>query len=1111
MSPRYGPPHLRESHYIESLARLHLQTDDEERAGIWRQGIATLSAALEDHRRYVPLEGLDPQAVVESLHSANEHGLFDQLDFLGVEAQAGVIYELAAALPPCKLKRELGRRVLLNLRAADGQAFVGIARQIAIGAPKALLSADARARVSLTLDLSFNTNARPEALALALISRRDASATWLTSASTGSLHERRFAARILERAAHAAAFRADAGDESGVRIFQTLEIRDAWERLLSDRESLVWRHIAAGRGLLSKAQPAFAEEIDRHLNPKLGVTEWRRSAASLMASAAVDEEAEARVRELLAGPLFENDRGIAAAMVSTIDHYAQVAPHEAQTLLDDLVRHGGLAAAEALVQQRRIMKTHRFGDWAAKTAIQGLREQLDEETLFDEGIRTLIECVIGELENPKVDRLGALIDDALRLYHSTGPDEARQAASIALSEAHRLVGELEGHTKDQRASSLRSLRLLDRNLIASDALPNLLRLTARGTIAEEALSPIRALVSRVFSWLYKHEGSLESEVETPHAMYRIRRLRSYLRVIDSDIEFDSQHTRQDAVQSLLSRVRHGKSRTLRRAVCATAARAFDSLVREDACEVSDVILVAGQAVQESSDLLTMSEAAMLPDLVESLEAYARLDRTVKSKDRSPGRAARANLDELSRLARGLPIATSARVEALRHALMDLARALDPLAASASMEELMERTDGDSPLRPLEMAAQNLARLSAGASRRLGEASVDRPESGNALRLVGIHFERAIRGNREGLKQSIDDALETVSQEIPQALSGVIASTLSAACELPDRSEAVGRPSFMPSRPVEVVLPSWVPRSRLIGGFYLVRPIGTGAVGSVFVARCSEARHDKAAEQFALKVPEYTGGAARLLSEEEFLEMFGTEAGALISLPSHRNLARFVTFDLGAKPKPALVMELVEGPNLARVIDTGDLDMGRALDLLEGIASGLFAMHETGIAHLDIKPSNIIVRDTFGGDTSRNGDPVLVDFGLAGRTLRPGCGTANYGAPEVWGQDVSGDGKPLPVDVYAFGCLSFELITGQTLFEQNSDIATIAAHLKHDGMPQRLASLMEDPRTRGLGEFVRRSIRRDPRDRVTMKQLLGAIHNLRQDVKRLGWPLQVVSE
>src|SRR5690606_15338394 len=199
---------------------------------------------------------------------------------------------------------------------------------------------------------------------------------------------------------------------------------------------------------------------------------------------------------------------------------------------------------------------------------------------------------------------------------------------------------------------------------------------------------------------------------------------------------------------------------------------------------------------------------------------------------------------------------------------------------------------------------------------------------------------------------------------------------------------------------------------------VVRPLGSGGVSSVFLARRLEERNNPKAEAFALKVPEYDPSTARSMTEQEFFQMFRDEAGALLSLPTHENLARFVTFDLSARPKPILVMELIRGTPLDRLLRSRALSMPRVIAHLDGVLAGLEAMHAVQVGHLDVKASNVILRD--------GGTPVLVDFGLSGRTLRPGCGTIEYTAPEVLGVVPEGStGSPMAADIYAFGCLVYE--------------------------------------------------------------------------------------
>jgi hypothetical protein len=135
------------------------------------------------------------------------------------------------------------------------------------------------------------------------------------------------------------------------------------------------------------------------------------------------------------------------------------------------------------------------------------------------------------------------------------------------------------------------------------------------------------------------------------------------------------------------------------------------------------------------------------------------------------------------------------------------------------------------------------------------------------------------------------------------------------------------------------LPDWLLPRRTIGSFYVVSSLGGGGASSVFVARRVEARHNSKAELYALKVPKYDATVARSLSEQEFLDLFRQEAGALLSLPKHPNLARFVNFDAEARPKPILVMELIPGNSLERVVRRGLMTVKAAFQFLDGILSG----------------------------------------------------------------------------------------------------------------------------------------------------------------------------
>ncbi len=237
----------------------------------------------------------------------------------------------------------------------------------------------------------------------------------------------------------------------------------------------------------------------------------------------------------------------------------------------------------------------------------------------------------------------------------------------------------------------------------------------------------------------------------------------------------------------------------------------------------------------------------------------------------------------------------------------------------------------------------------------------------------------------------------------------------------------------------------------------------------------------------------------LENEPEFLAIFRDEASALLGLPHSPNLARFVTFDLGAKPKPILVMELVEGARCDKLVASRVLTVERAILLLEGVLAGLSAMHGVGVGHLDVKPSNVILRN----ETV----PVLVDFGLAGRHLRPGCGTSAYGAPEVWGIVPEGvRPTPMAANVYSFGCLAFEVLTGETLFDAPNEVALISAHLMHDGAPPPVKKLAERPATAGVAALMAKCLRKDPTARASVAEIREALGRVAQEIAGRAWPL-----
>ncbi len=1109
--------------YLDGLARLHLVDDLEERRATWRQSMATLAAEAAEQRP-VPLEGLDPAEVLLSTRTAIATGLIEDLDFLSASAAAGALYELAAILPTGEERRELGRRVAKRLHEGDARTFVALATRLAMGSTRALSGPGVRARVALALDLPIGSGTRADALALALISRRELAQDWLVTPSTGSLPSRRLAARLLERAAREAARRCDQGDDSVLEVFAQESTKAAWRRLLGDREPLVWRHVATARGLLSEHSAPLADAIGSELDPSLTPTEWRRAATSLAASIAVaPSKSLTRALRLLEGELPMRDRGLPGAMLLGLPRAAEVEPEAAEELCTALVRAGGIDAAEALLSLRQERVGGEFGAWACQMA----RAKLRERELIgsdDDGVAALASILDEELrpeeERDAAPSLRMVLEGALAAFAEDG---ARAAYGRAFGVLHRVDATLRRlesaslDTREGRRESYHALRELDSVLTETSTLADLLTLGAKPGV--ESPSPLEAFFARLTRWLLAHEREpIREPRRIHHRALRLHRVRTLLHVVDADggwgggVTDELRARRIETVRVLLRRVRDDTPSVLKRVVTASCARASDALLREEVGEISDVFLAAVRHIETHDGLVTMAEASMVPEMVEVFRAYANLVTRTETTTRTTATRGRASLDALRALIRSFPAALSPRVDALHAALFAFGRGVEGVMAARSLGELCGEADGGaSRIGELERATRLLARLVVGARRRLGDPPDDLVGVGGpALRLLDLAVERAYRGDPGPLGEALASALGALHEDLPTHLAEVASAALIRSTRLPRDvpADAPPRDSFLPAAPKESPLPPWLPPSRTIGGFYVLRALGSGAVGSVFVARRSEQKKVEDAPRFALKVPEYTGAAARTLSEAEFLRLFREEAGALLAIPEHEHLARLVTFDAGAQPKPILVMELVEGPTLERVVETGALDINSTFAMLDGIAAGLEAMHAVGVGHLDLKPSNVIVRD-LDPLMGATGKPVLVDFGLAGRNLRPGCATASYGAPEIWGLTPKGvNPEPMSADVYAFGCLAFEVLTGRELVFGPSEVAIITSHLSHDGDFQGLAWLSRDPMLAPIADVIASAVRQDPRARASIAEVRAQLAELGPGLSARRWPLNI---
>lgn len=1104
------------SSFLNSLLDLPRLSGADRRIA-FRQVIAELARGATDEGPS-PLEGIRGDALVKGVGAALEAGLADDLDWLDSGAAGCALYQLAAALPIGQEQREIGRRVLARLLAAKSDAFAAMATQMARAGGKGLLTPPVFARVAILVELPLGFEVPDSALAFAIASRRNLAREYVVAPSTRSLPERRLAARILERAARDALRRALMGDRSGIRIVgPTGALEPVWERLLADREPLVWRHVAIAKGLVAPFFQEGVSSLDNDLSPKFSPTEWRRAATALGGLAASKPEVAVKIAQrAMRDGLLARDPGAIAPFVWGLGRAFESEPEAARELFD--LAEGGSPEdlADAALTLQREVGGGSLVEHVRARALATMRAAPRGERA-DDGATALRTELLRDLQgssasgvNPGAGGsgtdlpLGAQLDRAIRAFHEEGAKAAHERGLALLDSARGAVDALLAIDDDQaaegsasamaRRTSFAVVRDLDVGVLERDALVNLLRLDNREARVKGAEQTVDAMRGRIFGWLVGHEISKVGTLpdEAPHLVLHFARMKAMLHLLDSEglgraeeAEGASLERFRVAARAFVDCFALQPPPALRRTVMATFARCLDAVARSGACDISDVALVASACLPSSKDLVTLAEASMDPD---TRGLLARLG-TVQS-DRT--------LSSFELLGEELAKVGTSRSDGLRAVLLKLQHALEAMARATSLRELVTSgSDADVAI-AVENACVGLVQVHAGARSRVLDASTEEVARA-APRSLSSLVSRAIATGEPPKAEAVQEAVRATIVGVPASLAGAIDANLARLSDLPVQ---VSQPPAEPKEPAPAAeLPAWVPARRALGAFYLERPLADGGVGSVFVVTRVEDKHDPAAERFALKVPDYNANAARHLSESEFLALFRSEASALMGLPQHPNLAHFVTFDLAARPKPILVMELVEGPNLERLIDSRSLDVARAIQTMSDVADGLAAMHDAEVGHLDLKPANVVLR---GGTTA-----VLVDFGLAGRKIRLGCGSAPYSAPEVWGQVSQGtNATPMAVDVYAFACLAFEMFTGQILFDAETEVAMVSQHVSHDGLPPKLRAFAQDSRFLPLAELLFAGLRRDPSARIGMAEMRKEIERVTPKLRELPWPLGV---
>jgi tetratricopeptide (TPR) repeat protein len=254
----------------------------------------------------------------------------------------------------------------------------------------------------------------------------------------------------------------------------------------------------------------------------------------------------------------------------------------------------------------------------------------------------------------------------------------------------------------------------------------------------------------------------------------------------------------------------------------------------------------------------------------------------------------------------------------------------------------------------------------------------------------------------------------------------------------------------------------LPAGARLGPYEIVDLIGRGGMGEVY-----RAKDERLGRDVAIKIL-----PPGLSAHSEALKRFRREARAVAAL-SHPNIVAL--FDIGDSTEgPYVVTELLDGETLRGRLQRGALPMDDALRVALAIADGLGAAHDKGIIHRDLKPENVVL-------TAAGGVKIL-DFGLAATHRPPSgvagnpdhqtemltepglvIGTIGYMAPEQL------RGKPLTpaCDIFALGCVTFEMLRGEMPFQHGSNFDVIASVLRDEpfardatDMPSEVRALLE---------------------------------------------------
>ncbi len=287
------------------------------------------------------------------------------------------------------------------------------------------------------------------------------------------------------------------------------------------------------------------------------------------------------------------------------------------------------------------------------------------------------------------------------------------------------------------------------------------------------------------------------------------------------------------------------------------------------------------------------------------------------------------------------------------------------------------------------------------------------------------------------------------------------------------------------------------RLTVLGDYQLVERLGAGGMGEVF-----KAVHLRMDRFVAVKVVK-----KEMLDSSQAMERFKREIKSAAKL-SHPNIV--LAYDAGEHEGkiPYLVMEFVEGVNLARLIQMwGSLPVANAINYTIQAARGLSCAHKAGIVHRDVKPANLVL--------TKDGVVKVFDLGIArlvgdsnpaGGVTQTGMavGTPDFMSPE---QIADASRVDCRTDIYSLGCTLFFMLTGKVLFENTSICEKLLAH-REKACPSLAAACPDVPSA--VNAIYQRMVAKEPESRFqSMEEVINALEPLLQSpLKPLELPISV---